>query len=155
MKPTELSEWVIMPTLLHLGMYSTSAENLLVGTVAHESKMGTYLKQVGGPALGIYQIEPATLHDIYDNYLAFRPSLLEKVEALRGKDLSREDSLVSNLAYATAIARLVYRRAPEPLPGFNDVAGLASYWKKYYNTYLGKGKRQQFIDAFPMEVITE
>ncbi|WP_422444221.1 hypothetical protein [Endozoicomonas sp. ALB091] len=153
MKPDELKQWVIKPTLLHLGMHSESAVNLLLGTVAHESKMGAFLKQVGGPALGIYQIEPATLEDVYKNYLSYRPSLLKDIEALRAEGMTRDQSLINNLAYATAIARLVYRRVPEPLPAHDDIAGLAAYWKKHYNTYLGKGNRQQFMDAFPAEVL--
>lgn len=153
MKAMELKKRVIEPTLFRLDMHSKSAVNLLLGTAAHESKMGEYLVQVNGPALGIFQVEPGTLEDIYRNYLAYRPSLLKRVEALRGVDMSREESLVSNLAYATAIARLVYRRVPEALPAYDDIPALASYWKMYYNTGLGKGKRQQFIDAFPAGVI--
>jgi len=52
---------IIAPALRHIGMWSGAAENLLLGTAAVESRMGTYLRQVGGgPALGIWQVEPVT-----------------------------------------------------------------------------------------------
>jgi hypothetical protein len=27
----------------------------------------------------------------------------------------------------------------------DDIHGMAAYWKKYYNTYLGKGKIENFV----------
>ena len=78
---TDLRRLVIQPTLDAMvplwgtGVNHEAAANLLVGTVFQESVIGnqTRLKQVGGgPALGIFQIEPDTHQDIWDNYLAFR-----------------------------------------------------------------------------------
>ncbi|KAF0118141.1 MAG: hypothetical protein FD149_866 [Rhodospirillaceae bacterium] len=67
---------VIRPTLLHLGLHSPAAEALLLGTAIQESRLGTYLRQTGGgPALGVYQMEPATHEDIWTNFLAYRPDL--------------------------------------------------------------------------------
>jgi hypothetical protein len=51
------------------------------------------------------------------------------------------------MAYATAIARLVYRRRPEPLPEASDTPGLAAYWKAHYNTPRGKGRPETFVNA--------
>ncbi|MEE9541175.1 MAG: hypothetical protein V3V85_06750, partial [Candidatus Thorarchaeota archaeon] len=53
------------------GASREAAVNLLLGTVYQESTINgiTHLKQVGGPALGIYQIEPDTEHDTWENYL--------------------------------------------------------------------------------------
>ena len=56
----QLRELIIGPSLDALQMYSKEAEEILVFTCASESLGGTYLKQVKGPALGIYQMEPAT-----------------------------------------------------------------------------------------------
>jgi hypothetical protein len=46
------------------------------------------------------------------------------------------------------MARLVYLRAPSPLPQDDDIEALAAYWKKYYNTDLGAGKVQDFIKHY-------
>lgn len=141
----QLKLYVIVPTLARLGLYSDAAVNLLLGTCAQESQMGTYLKQINGPALGIYQVEPATHKDIFDNYLKYKPDLLGIVLSL---GTYNDNSLITNLAYATAVARIKYLRAPDKLPDDNDVTGLANYWKKYYNTPLGAGQPQEFINNY-------
>jgi len=145
-KKSELLEKIIRPTLEWLGMGGESAENLLLGTAAQESLMGYYLTQTRGPALGIYQIEPATHADIYNSYLSYNPIIQERVERFcRAKTVAgRGKELVSNLTYSTAVARLIYYRVAEKLPEADDLLGLARYWKKYYNTELGKGSIEDF-----------
>lgn len=133
--PGQLREWVVRPVLRRLGLYSEAAEELLMLTAATESLCGKYLHQVGGPALGIYQMEPATCRDIYDNYLKYREGLAAEVE----KYGSSSADLAGNLYYATAMARIHYLRVPEALPSAMDVNGLARYWKDHFNTHLGSG----------------
>ena len=43
------------------------------------------------------------------------------------------------------MARLVYRRRPEPLPPASDIPALAAYWKAHFNTVAGKGTATKFI----------
>lgn len=139
---------VIRPTLEYLNHWSQAAENLLLGTAAQESALGKYLKQMQGPALGIYQIEPATHKDVWANYLVSRLELSQKILGLvshKNMYTNKNDDLMFNLAYATAIARIVYQRVPEPLPEANDITGLARYWKQHYNTPKGKGNVAEFI----------
>ena len=51
---------VIRPALRALDLWSPAAEDLVLGTAAQESGLA-YLRQIGGgPALGLWQIEPAT-----------------------------------------------------------------------------------------------
>ena len=60
---------VIRPALTKINLWSRSAEELVLGTAIVESGL-TYLKQRGeGPALGLWQIEPATHEDLYTNFL--------------------------------------------------------------------------------------
>jgi len=142
-----LRHHVIRPTLNAIGLWSEAAENLLLATCAHESLLGYFLKQHDGSALGIYQIEPATHADVWQNYLNYRPALATKINAT-SKDNSRQPQdceLITNLAYATAIARIIYYRASAPLPLPSDITAQARYWKKYYNTHRGKGRMQDFI----------
>lgn len=128
-------------------------ELLLLGTALQESQL-KYLFQNDGDSdeydggLGLYQIEAATHESIWENYLKFRPDLASAVRALASqnsftfsnKRLNRE--LVTNLAYATAIARLVYLPVPEQIP--TDLDGLAQYWKDHFNTRHGKGTVEEF-----------
>ena len=145
---TDLRDLVIRPTLRHLDLYSQSAENLLLGTAAMESLMGRYLRQVQGPALGIFQMEPATHADIWDNFLIYRGDLSGSVIKLTVLHRPRTEQLVWNLQYATAMCRIHYLRVPEGLPDPDDVEGLAVYWKQYYNTHLGKGTVEQFMKHY-------
>lgn len=136
--PAHLRDLVITPTLEILADYdrkmnSPAVVNLLLATIAHESLGGFHLKQIKGPALGIYQIEPDTHDDVWKNFLRNRPGLLNVITLkIRNREHSHA-ALVSDLAYATAIARLIYWRAPQPLPDKDDIDGLAKYWDDHYN----------------------
>ncbi len=144
----QLVQYVIEPTLVDMGLFSDAAVSLLLGTAAVESGCGRYLHQIGGPALGIYQMEPATHDDIYRNFLPSRPdlrSLMRDWSTDCGVYPSPADQLVYDLRYATAMARLHYLRAPGAIPLSLD--GQAAYYKQHYNTPLGKGSARAFIDA--------
>jgi hypothetical protein len=142
--PRHFLAYVVRPSLDSIGLGSPAAERLLLGTAIVESRL-TWLRQHGdGPARGVYQIEPATHDDIWANYLAYRDGLANRVARLAG-ERPRVDQLAWNLGYATAIARLVYYRRPEPLPHADDLAGLARYWKAHFNTALGAGSPEDFL----------
>jgi hypothetical protein len=155
----QLREYVIRPTLKEMELWSEEAEDLLMGTAAQESHLGTYIHQLGGgPALGIYQMEPNTHNDILNNYLSYREELLEDVEQYcTGVDLNRD--LMCSLHYATAMARVHYLRVPESLPSKSDlspkeyIVQLASYWKSYYNTPLGAGTMEEFMENYLKYVV--
>ena len=144
--PQQFRDLVIRPSLKSIGLWSQSAEQLLLATAVAESGLRS-LKQIAGPALGVYQIEPATHADIWINFLRYHRhgTLANSIERLIAPEASRHDQLVTNLAYATAMARLVYYRRPEPLPEADDLAGMAKYWKAHYNTVLGAGTVTGFL----------
>lgn len=150
--PQQFREYIIRPTLQYLGLYSKAAENLLLGTALVESRL-TYLKQHGtGPAVGVYQMEPATHDDIWDNYLCYHTDLEAKVAEFAivappmFGDLHME--MQGNLYYATAMARIKYLRDKEPLPSADNIEELARYWKRVYNTPLGKGRTKDFVKYY-------
>lgn len=130
-----------------LPSYSTinrkEAVDLLMGTCAQESHLGTYRRQLGGgPALGIFQMEPNTFNDILNNYLKARTPLRDKILEISSlKEFSPED-LVDNDILAICMARVHYLRKPDSIPASLD--GQAEYWKKHYNTYLGKGTVEEY-----------
>jgi hypothetical protein len=156
-----LKEIIIKPVLKHFGMWSQAAENLLLGTAAHESHLGTYLMQNNnagdpvGPALGLFGMEKITHDDIWDNVIRYRKSNYSihgleheiffhfQYDPECGRPLA--DNLVNNLQYAALMCRLHYSRFSEPLPRYDDIRKLAAYWKKYYNTEKGKGTIDKFI----------
>ncbi len=145
--PDQFRRLIIAPTLQRLSLWSVVAQELLLGTALQESGLA-HLAQHGGPARGVYQIEPATHDDIWENFLHYRPDLRMAVLALTAAWPDRETQLATNLPYETAIARLVYLRAPAPLPPSPDPELLAAYWKAHYNTPLGAGTAVQFADTY-------
>lgn len=152
----QLKNRIIIPVLNHLNLNSPSAVNLLLGTCAQESHLGTYLCQIKGPAKGIYQMEPETEELVIQWLKNNNPILLDKVKELVPKFcLGHEDinQLEGNLFYATAMSRILYYSISEPLPKENDLLGLASYWKKFYNTPKGRGTINEFQINYKKYVI--
>ncbi|MBW2606119.1 MAG: hypothetical protein JRD05_00640 [Deltaproteobacteria bacterium] len=144
---------LIERTLRNLDMYSDSAVKLLLGTAAQESHFGTYLRQVGGgPALGVFQMEPDTEIDIWSNYLHRKLKVACRLEVYTSVGCSSVIALEGNLPYQILMARLHYLRVPEPLPDAEDVEGLARYWKQYWNTPCGKGSEEEFIENYKRHI---
>lgn len=144
----DFRDCVVAPTLRYLGLHSLAAEQLVLGTAVHESGL-RYLRQLGGgPALGLFQMEPATHRDIWRNYLAFKPVLAGRVLKMRALWATTERQLTNNAAYACAMCRLHYYRRREPLPKTGDAQALGWYWKRYYNTESGAGTATQFVTVF-------
>ncbi len=146
---------IVRPTLEAIGAHNEAAESLVLGTALQESNLH-YLRQLAdGPARGVYQMEPATHDDIWENFLAFRQELSDRVTAFLVPGQDRVAQLVWNLAYATAMCRVHYMRVPHPLPAPDDVRGLAEYWKQHYNTPQGRGTPEEFIEKYKNAVLTE
>ena len=143
--PGQLRQYVITPALQLLEMASPAAEALLLGTAAQESHMGRYLHQLGnGPALGPFQMEPATYRDIWSNFIQHRPAIQQRLGG-RWPMMPLPDEMVTDLLLAAVMCRLHYRRISAPLPDATDLPGLARYWKRYYNTPAGRGTEAEFI----------
>ncbi len=146
---------VIEDVLHRLGYHSDSAVELVYLTGLIESNYD-YLKQLGnGPAKSFFQIEPATCYDIIENYVSYRKSLARSIAETAminplWIDYSKEELgylLETNIAFAICMCRVHYRRVPKALPRLGDKLGYANYWKVYYNTELGKGTVEKFLDA--------
>ena len=146
---------VIKSTLKKLDAkyYSDQAVDLIYNTGLVESNY-QYLQQLeDGPARGFFQMEPNTAHDISKNYLCFRPKLLTKIEEvcfLNPYVIPNADKkelaylLETNIAFSILMCRMHYRRVPKPLP--YTLEDQAIYWKAYYNSHLGKGTVEKFIE---------
>jgi hypothetical protein len=146
--------------LRKINMYSPEAENLIFGTGLIESNYD-YLKQWNnGVARSWWQIEPGMTGamDTIVNYLDYRKNLLGKCAVAAKvapfyfrKGVEEEevrDLLETNISYAIIMCRLKYRRVPKKLP--KTVEERAHYWKKYYNSDLGKGDPEEFIEKYKM-----
>lgn len=145
-QPTDLLNYVIRPTLKGMGdkYAADGADILLLATLAQESHCGYWLHQVGGPALGPYMIEPYTHWLVWD---WAKRNATDQVPHIQPDD----KKLITDLRYATTIARLLYASWGINMPGNGRDNQWQAYelWDKYkrqYNSYLGAATYEQFRD---------
>ena len=104
---------------------------------------GTYRQGYHG---GIWQVDMIGFQDTQDT--ASHPGLVAKFREIQQKfgidwpSVQWED--LRKPLYSGLAARLFLSNREEPIP--NDVAGQASYWKTHYNTNLGAGTTERFIE---------
>lgn len=134
----QLKELVISPTLMVLApaitrLDSPWAINQVAGTALVESGC-QYLHQLGGgPALGLWQMEPATHDDCWTNYITFNNTLKIIMQSIAGVSSPSSTLMITNLAYAAAMCRIKYWRSPLPAPAATDAVGCAQYHVTVYN----------------------
>lgn len=152
----QLRAYIIRPALKFIHMYSEGAEEMLIAICAQESDGGTYLKQEGGPALGIYQMEPSTHDDIWARFLMISDKEGKTINSL-GYNIIKAcrfiinppaEVMIHNLYYATMMARCFWLRVPDPLPLSNDFNGLWRQYKRYWNTEKGLANKDEFVHNY-------
>lgn len=149
MNLTDIRDYVVRPALLAVGLNTQSRMQMVIGTGAVESGGYNYLDQTTpgpGPAYGFWQMERATHDDLWMNFINYcAPRLRNSLWGMiaGGQDLRGlpppVTTLHHNLLYAAAMCAVHYLRADEKHPGAGDYEAMAAYWKRWYNTPLGKG----------------
>ena len=140
-------------------MYATNVALLLAGTAATESHL-RYRRQVGykisdmGGAWGLWQTESLPMGDNV-RYLRAHPEVRERAAQFLHQGNGDLDAILSagNFGlcklcagwdrFAVLIARVHYLRQPGAIPCTDEKR--AEYWKKNYNTYLGKGTPAKYL----------
>lgn len=140
MNPDQFLRLIIIPTLARMSAINTrlaspEAQALVLGTGLVESSLVWLRQRPAGPALGVYQMEPATHDSLWANWLTFRPDAARIMREFTIAGPLPGD-MVWNLVYATAMCRLRYWIVPQALPPL-DPMGLAQYHKVHYNTPAG------------------
>lgn len=117
-------------TLKEMGAYSDEATKAIMMIVAHESRGGSYIRQVAGPALGVIQMEPATHESLWDHADNIRHNA-------RKLDIKKNvDALEWDLRYNIFMARSMLLTDPNRLP--SGTGAMSAYLKRFYNTEKGK-----------------
>lgn len=151
MNKHQLQQLVVEPTLKEIPKgYSEESVLALMMIAAHESLRGHYLKQVNGPALGIYQMEPATYYSIWK----FGDSIWENavllgfvtVEQAAQKLVPKPENMIWNLKFATFMARQRLFMKPEKLP--KGMSNLSMYLKKHWNSVLGAAGDYSYMNDY-------
>ena len=121
------------------------AVNLIYETGMAESGYRALVQSGGGPALSFFQIEPATAKDIFNNYVEYREPLVQALILFGIDPMDLNFSVKTNIAVAICMCRFHYRRVPSAIPKTKE--SRAKYWKKHYNTELGKGTTEHYLKA--------
>lgn len=141
-----IRDLIVRPTLKHLGMHSEASERLVWITGIAESRY-LYVKQVRGPALSWWQIEPKTSDWLWFDYLQRRSDLKDRVEDFAAPH-PITGQLTWNAALACALCRVRYWTVPEKLPDAEDADGMGAYWKDHYNSAGGAGDPEKFAALY-------
>lgn len=158
MNAQQLYDNIIKPTHAYMGKSYMGKDSgfLSLCTAAIESNCGEYIKQVGGPALSPWQIEPETEADIWINCDAMvnQPWFYTKIRNIMIDEFI-DFSLMFSPMYACAMARLKYSMDPEPLPDHNNIRAVYDYYKRIYNTPAGASTFEKFERALKDNKILE
>jgi hypothetical protein len=123
------------------------AIELLLGTWAIESNGGKYLRQLGnGPALSAWQIEPLTFRDTIIRCWPNQRYILNLNAGVEHISITDFPKIEFNHKLACQVARLKYFLCPGAIP--LNMTGQAQYYKKYYNTPLGKATVEKYIEKY-------
>jgi hypothetical protein len=116
---------------------SRSAVEMLMLTAAQETYCGRYLRQIRGPALGIFQMEPRSFNDLMLWVTTKKKWIKSYLDPMRNSLWGWEIDMKANIPFQIVVARVYYLRVPEQFPPPEDVEAMARYYKKYWNTHLG------------------
>lgn len=125
---------------------SPGACELVLGTIATESQF-KYPAQIGGPALGYVQAEPATIVDVVDSMQEHYPAIYSVCAPFIVTNTPEDlvDGFIFNLDTQIVICRLKYFLAPGRIPEAGNRHSQAAYYKKVYNTPRGKGSVDKYL----------
>lgn len=158
MNAQQLLDYIIKPTHEYMGGNYASKESsfLSLCTAAIESNCGEYIKQINGPALGPWQMEPDTHDDVWQNCDNLSNNPLPLAYRVKQLQLSPDNNPLNDLVvspmYSCAMARLKYSMDPHPLPKLSgnkdlDCINFFEYYKRVYNTELGASTYQKWVNA--------
>ena len=145
---TQFRQEIVVNNLSPLNIRSPHIVELLVFTCATESQGGTYVKQIQGPALGIYQIEPTTFTDVWSNYILRKPDIVNMLSLHFGIcRVPQPQEVICDLRLATIMTAMLYayRKA---IPENSDISTLWNLYKKYYNTSKGAATEDTSVKAY-------
>lgn len=162
MNSQQMLDTVIKPTLAMMsehGKYDNlDSRILMLATAAIESDMGLYNRQIKGPAVSAFQLEPPTINDIARNWDAYpkMTEVLRKISCLydiKSTNLALECE--TNQRVACLIARGKYAMDSKRIPGFDDKRGLYEYYKRVYNSAAGASTYMKWCDAWAKHGLDE
>lgn len=116
---------------------------LLLETMVVESQLGRHIDC----NYGIAQFTLATAKETMSWLKSVRPDVYRAVRDLYKSDLSMKDNLTYNVPFSIALmAQYYWRVAPDLQANISTLEDRAVLWKSSYNTPLGLGTVQAYLD---------
>jgi|GEM_PF-604385 len=149
---SDLRELIIKPYLQVLGEYSPTAENLLLGTAAQESRLGLRCYCAVTKGLGLYRMTAEKHQELWDTYLVQSPDLASQQRGLASQQQflkNPHSELMSNLSYATGMAWMIYRRAGIDTSSTLETSVLAQIWASLFDNGTGSPRNSdEFVQTY-------
>jgi len=118
----------------------TKAYNLIIETCATETALGRQYDGTIYAGMGICQFDKLPFYRIRKKSMKYKTKILRELGVDIG--LVEWEHLRYNSFLSLLFCRLYYLAIKEPIP--DTLEGRALYWKKYYNSYLGKGTPKHY-----------
>ncbi len=120
-----------------------STRELIISTIGQETHLGKYKDLTDYKhGTGLAQVDPGIpFKDIIDRSTKYHKVVKEKFDIDLKKVEHKELELSPLLSLV--LCRLKYKLVPKKIP--LDVEGQWKYYKKYYNSYLGKAKKEEYL----------
>lgn len=150
MDELQFEEFILVPSLQVVNLYSPAAHILVLGTFLVESGL-KFVEQKGpGDAMGFGQCEEITYNDILRYLNRFdKASLKDKcLAACFYTAFPPRSSVMHNLRWAVITTRLKYLPIKQPLPQWDDAKAHSEYHKLWYNSRGGKTDVKESVKIF-------
>ncbi len=149
---SDLREQIIKPCLEALGDFSDSNADLLLGTATQESLLSEQHYCAERQGLGIYRITAEKHREIWDKYLIQFPDLASMVRGFASQQQflkNPHQELISNWAYATAVAWMIYKSSNIETGKSMDGNGLAQLWARCFENGTGCARNaEEFMATY-------
>jgi hypothetical protein len=120
-----------------------AANKLILGTIAAETSFAEFPDPTPfGAGSGLCQFDLVGFEGVLQRTRQHNIVTLKNEFDIDIQKVTYE-MLEYNPLLSVIFCRLFYKLIPEEIP--DSLSGMAYYWKKYYNTHLGKGTEQKFI----------
>lgn len=121
-----------------------NAKRLLLETVAAETNFGKAKDKTWSSGIGLTQFDYIGFIDVKQRT---PKKIKQKIKTNWGINIDRVrlDDLRYNPKLAMIFTRLKYMLVPKPIPSTLQDRG--KYWKKWYNTYAGKGTVAHYVSS--------
>jgi hypothetical protein len=123
------------------GKFGTAKE-MIIETAIAETGLGAIEDKTIGAGMGLTQFDEMPFNDIRDRSKKLQSKILKELKI--DISLVNWDDLRYNQFLALLFTRLHYWLKGDPIP--ETIKERAAYWKLHYNTKLGKGTVEHYLE---------